>query len=98
MRSQAADDGQSAGVGHNVPRERQRHILVTTKAVTVIPKVVIGVHVLEVQIGFLSSLDDLVPQNNLRFSNDKFTLPFNENSCSGKLPGSVCCLPSHTRQ
>jgi len=72
MRSQPTDDGQSAGVGHNVPRERERHILVTSKTVTVIPEVVVGVHVLEVQVGFLSSLDDLVPQNNLRISNEKF--------------------------
>ena len=65
VRTRSSDDGQSAGVGDDIPRESQSHILVAFQTVTIIPKVIVGVHVLEVQIGVLTAANDLVPKNDL---------------------------------
>lgn len=56
---------QQAGIGNDVPRQGQRHVLVALQTVAIVPEVVLGVHVLKVQIGVLAPEDDLVPQDDL---------------------------------
>lgn len=59
------DYGQHPSVRDNVPVKGEGHILVPSETVSIIPEVIVGVHVLEIQVGILTSLDDLVPENNL---------------------------------
>jgi hypothetical protein len=58
--------GKKSSVRDDVPAETQSYVLVGSQTVTVIPEVVLGVHVFEVKHCVLSSQDDFVPQDNLR--------------------------------
>jgi len=57
--------GQETGVGDDVPREVERDVSVVLQPIAVVPEVVLGVHVLEVQHGVLAAQDDLVPEDHL---------------------------------
>jgi len=61
----AHDAREAARVGHHVPRERHRHVLVADQTVSVVPKVVFRRQTFVIQDGIFAPLNDFVPQNDL---------------------------------
>jgi len=59
------DAREAARVGHHVPRQRHRHVLVPDQTVSVVPKVVFRRQTFVIQDGIFAPLDDFVPQNDL---------------------------------
>lgn len=66
MGAEAEESRQETGVGDDVPAEGERDVFVRAETVSVVPEVIFGVHVLEVQHGVLASQNDFVPEHDLK--------------------------------
>lgn len=58
-------NGKKTGVGNHIHGEGQSDVVVALQAVAVVPEVVFRVLVAEVEFGWLTPLDDVVPQHHL---------------------------------
>lgn len=66
VRAYAEKRRKQTSIGNDVPRERECDILVATQTISIIPEVVFGIHVLEVEHSVLAAQDYLVPDDNLK--------------------------------
>jgi len=58
-------DGQVACIWYNVPRQSECHILVTSKPIPVVPKVILWPNIFVIEDCILPPLNDLVPNDDL---------------------------------
>lgn len=65
MRTSSSNDRKSSSIWNYIPRKCQSNIWISSEPISIIPKVVVSIHVLQIQVGVIPSLKNFIPQNNL---------------------------------